>query len=109
MKKTVLAAVAAACLALGLAGCGEIEGLFSPNAATNAASIKQLTASGAAIVCDISALTNVAANVETAAQANASITGTTSKVLAASTAACTGLGAIAAGTVTVPAGTSVIQ
>jgi hypothetical protein len=102
--------------ALSLGGCGTIEGLFSSNTTTNAASlsqlnvvVKQLETAGVVVICDISSLSNVAAQVEAAAQASQSITGTTSKVLAASTVACTALGAIAGASVSVPAGTTVIQ
>lgn len=107
MKK--LALVACAIGALSLGGCAEFKGLFSSDPATASASVALLTTQAVVVVCDISALSNVAAQVEAAAQASASVTGTTHKILAGSAAACAGLGAIAEGTITAPAGSAVVQ
>lgn len=107
MKK--LALIACALGAMSLAGCAEVKGLFSSNPATAAASVSLLSAQAVVVVCDISALSSVASQVEAAAQASKSVTGTTNKVLAASAAACAGLGAFAEGTLTAPAGSAVVQ
>jgi len=105
MTKTVLAAGAAACFALGLAGCAEVEGLFSTNAATNATSEAQLATQAAslakgatALVCQIANAANVAAQVEAAINAGQSVQGTDGKLYTASTIVCASLGGKVTGT-----------
>lgn len=109
MKKLACVAGAAA-LALSLAGCEDVQKFedwyTSP---TNQATILLMEKQSIAFVCDVSAISNVVAQVGAAAQADASFIGTTGKVYAASTAACTGLGGLVGAQVTAPVGASVLQ
>jgi hypothetical protein len=113
MKKIAfLAALAIGASSLG--GCSSFTSALSSfdsaiTSPQNQAAIAVLEQGAVVFVCDISALATVAQNVETAAEADKSVTGTTGKVLAASSAACTGLGGLLAGQMSAPAGMQVIQ
>lgn len=108
MKKILISALLAT--SLGLGGCADVqkfETWFTSPA--NQQTIAILAQATVVVICDISAVASVASTVEQAAQSSASVLGTTSKVAAASSAACTGLGGIVTGSATVPAGTQVVQ
>jgi hypothetical protein len=106
-----------AALALGassLAGCAEFTSALSSfdsavTSPANEAAVATLAQAGIVFVCDVSAVANLAISVEAAAQSSASVMGKTGLVAAASAAACTGLGGLVSGTMTVPAGTPVVQ
>lgn len=118
IKRSILAFFATA-IALSLGGCGTTVGNYVGSGVTNfesfvtspqtQATVKTLSAATVVFICDVSAVANLAGQIEAAAGAGQSTLGTNGKVYAASSAACTGLGGIINGTTTVSAGTAVIQ
>lgn len=117
MKK-VLAFGLVGAAALGMGGCGTVVGTYIANGVSGfedfvtspktAATLTVLSKATIVVICDISAVSNVAGQVEVAAGAGKSTIGTNGKVYAASTAACTGLSGLDLGLTTVPAGTTVV-
>jgi hypothetical protein len=95
---------------LTVGGCAELQNveafITSPQ---NQATVAILSKASVALVCDISAASNVALSVEQAANSAQSVLGTTGKVFAATQAACAGLGGLLGASMTVPAGTTVVQ
>ena len=108
MKKLLLASCAIA--GLGLAGCADVTAFENwVTSPLTQATFATLDRQAVVFICNVSAVSGIAGAAEAAANAGLSMQWTNGKVYAVSSIACTGLGALVAGTAVVPAGTMVLQ
>lgn len=106
----LFAAAIAATTALAFAGCAQVDQFetFVTSSKTQA-TVAVLAKATVVVLCDISAVAQVTNEVGQAVNADKSFLGTTNKIYAGSSTACTGLGGLVQGMVSAPAGAAVVQ